>query len=97
MSQNLPPADTRIFLFHNPDASNDPGGATDRVNEWLGKDRSGGSYANLRVRDVTTTPDGHGGVYFTVVCTLGHVPDKSDPVTAPSAAFNPAASGAPEI
>lgn len=75
MSQNLPPADTRIFLFHSPDASADPGGATDRINEWLGKDRSGGAYANLRVRDVITVPDGGRGVYFTVVCTLGQVPD----------------------
>ena len=97
MSQNLPPADTRIFLFHSAEASADPGGATDRVNEWMGKDRSGGSYANLRVRDITTSPDGHGGVYFTVVCTLGHVRDASDPVTSPSAAFDPAASGSPQI
>ena len=79
MSQNLPPADTRIFLFHSPEASQDPGGATDRVNEWLGKDRSGGSYAGLRVRDVQTAPDGHGGVYFTVVCTLGQVRDDTAP------------------
>ena len=97
MSQNLPPADTRIFLFHSADASNDPGGATDRVNEWLGKDRSGGSYAGLRVREISTSPDGHGGVYFTVVCTLGQIRDDNDSVTAASSAFDPAASGAPQI
>ena len=90
MSHNLPPADTRVFLFHSADATADPGGATDRVNEWLGKDRSGGSYAGLRVRDITTTPDGHGGVYFTVVCTLGHAREEA-------ATFNPAASAAPEL
>ena len=43
----------------------------DAVNSWLGKDRSGSPYSNLRVRDVSVTPDGQGGVYTTVVCTLG--------------------------
>ena len=64
-------ADTRVFLFHSPDASEDPGGAMDKVNTWLGKDRSGGPYANLRVRNISVTADGRGGVYTVVVCSLG--------------------------
>jgi hypothetical protein len=75
MSLNLPPADTRVFLFHAPQAAADPGSATDRLNEWLGKDRSGGAYKHLRVRDISVTPDHQGGVYFAVTCTLGHVPE----------------------
>jgi hypothetical protein len=71
MSFDLSPADTRVFLFHTPNAAQDAGGALEAVNSWLGKDRSGSPYANLRVRDVTVTPDGQGGVYTTVVCTLG--------------------------
>ncbi len=71
MSFDLPPADTRVFLFHSPDAARDASGALDAVNSWLGKDRSGSPYANIRVRNVTVTPDGQGGVYTTVVCTLG--------------------------
>jgi hypothetical protein len=71
MSFDLSPADTRVFLFHSANAAQDPGGALDAVNSWLGKDRSGSPYANLRVRDVSVTPDGQGGVYTTVVCTLG--------------------------
>ncbi|HEV2529626.1 MAG TPA: hypothetical protein VGT61_14355 [Thermomicrobiales bacterium] len=92
MSQNLPPADTRIFLFHSADAASDPGGATDRVNEWLGKDRSAGTYSGLRVREITTSPDGHGGVYFTVVCTLGHVREDG-----PAARTEPTLGAAPQI
>ena len=68
---DLHAADTRVFLFHSADAKNDPGGAMDAVNQWLTKDRSGGPYANLRVRDITVTTDGAGGVYTTVVCSLG--------------------------
>lgn len=68
---DLPPADTRVFLFHSEDAATDPGGAMDAVNTWLAKDRSATPYANLRVRDITVTPDGQGGVYTTIVCTLG--------------------------
>jgi hypothetical protein len=68
---DLPPADTRVFLFHSPDAAGDPGTAMESVNSWLGKDRSGTPYANLRIRDVSVAPDGRGGVYTTVVCTLG--------------------------
>ena len=71
MAFDLSPADTRVFLFHSANASHDAGGALDAVNTWLGKDRSGSPYSNLRVRDVTVTPDGSGGVYTTVVCTLG--------------------------
>jgi len=73
MAFELSPADTRVFLFHSPDASEDPGAALDSVNTWLGRDRSGGQYANLKVRDITVTPDGRGGIYTTVVCTLGKV------------------------
>lgn len=69
----LVPADTRVFLFHSPSAGQDTSGAMDAVNSWLSKDRSAGPYANLRVRDITVTPDGAGGVYTIVVCTLGRV------------------------
>ncbi len=71
MAFDLSPADTRVFLFHAVDAADDASAAMDAVNTWLGKDRSGTAYANLRVRDITVTPDGRGGVYATVVCTLG--------------------------
>jgi hypothetical protein len=71
MAFDLPPSDTRVFLFHSADAARDASGALDAVNSWLGKDRSGSPYANLRVRDITVTPDGQGGVYTMVVCTLG--------------------------
>lgn len=71
MSFELSPADTRVFLFHSSNAAQDANGAMDAVNTWLGKDRSGTPYANLKVRDVSVTPDGHGGVFTTVVCTLG--------------------------
>lgn len=63
--------DTRVFLFHSADASGDPGGAMDAVNQWLGKDRATTPYANLRVKDVTVTSDGKGGVFTLVVCSLG--------------------------
>jgi hypothetical protein len=68
---DLIPSDTRVFLFHSPTASRDTSGAMDDVNQWLSKDRSTGQYANLRVRDITITPDGAGGVYTVVICTLG--------------------------
>lgn len=68
---DLVPADTRVFLFHSPNAAHDTSGAMDDVNQWLSKDRSQGAYANLSVRDITVTPDGSGGVYTIVVCTLG--------------------------
>ncbi|MFT4038175.1 MAG: hypothetical protein QM692_08365 [Thermomicrobiales bacterium] len=71
----LVPSDTRVFLFHSGSASRDTSGAMDDVNQWLSKDRSAGQYANLRVRDITVTPDGAGGVYTVVVCTLGRVAD----------------------
>lgn len=71
MAFDLSPADTRVFLFHSADSARVAGGAMDAVNSWLGKDRSGSPYSNLRVRDVSVTPDGQGGVYTTVVCTLG--------------------------
>ncbi len=63
--------DTRVFLFHSADARRDPGGAMDAVNQWLTKDRSAGQYADLRVRDISVTADGQGGIYTTVVCSLG--------------------------
>jgi len=71
MSLDLSPSDTRVFLFHSPGAARDASGAMDSVNTWLGKDRSGSPYANLRVREVSVQPDGDGGVYTMVVCTLG--------------------------
>ncbi|MFL5759624.1 MAG: hypothetical protein ACJ789_07795 [Thermomicrobiales bacterium] len=69
----LPTGDTRIFLFHSPGAASDPGAAMDKVNAWLGKDRSTTQYANLRVRDITVTADGQGGVFTTIVCSLGRM------------------------
>ncbi|HEU0164390.1 MAG TPA: hypothetical protein VFQ54_05045 [Thermomicrobiales bacterium] len=71
MAFDLSPADTSVLLFHSVDAAEDAGAAMDAVNTWLGRDRSGGAYANLRIRDVTVTPDGRGGVFTTIVCTLG--------------------------
>lgn len=70
---DLNPADTRVFLFHSSSAANDPSAAMDNVNAWLGKDRSASAYSNLKVRDIRVTPDGTGGVYVSVVCTLGRV------------------------
>jgi hypothetical protein len=70
---DLPAGDTRVFLFHSPDAGGDPGGAMEKVNQWLGKDRAGTPYANLRVRDISITSDGSGGVYTVVICSLGRV------------------------
>ncbi|MGC4107977.1 MAG: hypothetical protein QM753_16765 [Thermomicrobiales bacterium] len=84
MAFELNPADTRVFLFHSPEASDDPGAAFDAVNTWLGRDRSAGAYANLRVRDITVTPDGRGGIFTTVICTLGKVA-----APAPAAASTP--------
>ena len=72
---DLAAADTRVFLFHAPDASSDPGGAMDKVNAWLGKDRSDSQYPNLRIKNVTLTPDGKGGVFTVVVCSLGKFGD----------------------
>jgi hypothetical protein len=68
---DLPAADTRVFLFHGADAVSDPGGAMDKVNAWLGKDRTGTQYPNLRVRDISVTSDGQGGVFTVVVVSLG--------------------------
>jgi len=73
MSLDLSPSDTRVFLFHSPEAAQDASGAMDAVNSWLGKDRSGSPYHNLRVRQVAVAPDGQGGIYTTVVCTLGRI------------------------
>lgn len=95
MSFNLPPADTRVFLFHAPHAAADPGSATDRLNEWLGKDRSGGPYKNLRVRDITVSPDHQGGVYFAVTCTLGQTPETV--VETATETFEAKVDGIPEI
>ncbi|MBA2596736.1 MAG: hypothetical protein M3Q50_01400 [Chloroflexota bacterium] len=72
---DLVPADTRVFLFHSPNAAHDTSGAMDPVNQWLSKDRAQSPYANLSVRDITLTPDGSGGVYTIVVCTLGRAND----------------------
>jgi hypothetical protein len=72
---DLVPADTRVFLFHSPSAARDTSAAMDDVNQWLSKDRSQGPYANLRVSTISVTPDGSGGVYTVVVCSLGRVSD----------------------
>ena len=45
---DLVPADTRVFLFHSPNAARDTSAAMDDVNQWLSKDRSQNPYANLR-------------------------------------------------
>jgi hypothetical protein len=70
---DLNPADTRVFLFHSANAAADPSAAMDNVNAWLGKDRSTSAYSNLKVRAINVTPDGSGGVYISVICTLGRV------------------------
>jgi hypothetical protein len=75
----LIPADTRVFLFHSPNASLDAGGAMDTVNQWLSKDRAQSPYANLRVRDISLTPDGSGGVYTVVICSLGRTAEAPPP------------------
>jgi hypothetical protein len=69
----LNPADTRVFLFHSANAAADPSAAMDNVNAWLGKDRTTSAYSNLKVRTINVTPDGSGGVYISVICTLGRV------------------------
>ena len=79
---DLRPDDTRVVLFHAPNAAANPGAATDGVNAWLSKDRSTSTYPNLRVREITVTPDGRGGLYVTVVCSLGEAasaPSESAP------------------
>lgn len=76
---DLPAADTRVFLFHSPNARNEPGGAMDAVNQWLSKDRSTTPYANLSVRDITVASDGEGGIFTTLVCSLGR---STPPITA---------------
>jgi hypothetical protein len=78
---DLPAGDTRVFLFHSPDAAADPGGAMDKVNAWLGKDRSESQYKNLRVRSVSVTADGSGGVYTIVVCSLGRMSATAAPAS----------------
>jgi hypothetical protein len=70
---DLTAGDTRVFLFHSPGASADPGAAMDKVNNWLGKDRSSTPYSNLKVRDITVTADGQGGIFTVVVCSLGRL------------------------
>src|SRR3954463_14823249 len=72
-TMDLVPADTRVFLFHSPSAARDTSAAMDDVNQWLSKDRSQKPYANLRVSDISVTPDGSGGVYTVVVCSLGRI------------------------
>lgn len=79
--------DTRVFLFHSADASADPGGAMEKVNAWLSKDRAGSPYANLRVQDITITADGAGGVYTTIVCSLGRMATAPAPPAASASSF----------
>jgi hypothetical protein len=83
---DLPAADTRVFLFHSPNASTDPGGAMDAVNQWLAKDRSGGAYANLRVKNIAIADDGKGGIYVTVVCSLGRMTAAAESAAAAASA-----------
>ncbi len=68
---DLVASDTRVFLFHSAGASADAGGAMDKVNAWLAKDRSESQYPNLKIKDITLTADGSGGVFTLVVCSLG--------------------------
>lgn len=68
---DLVASDTRVFLFHSPGASTDAGGAMDKVNAWLAKDRSESQYPNLRIKDISVVADGSGGVFTLVVCSLG--------------------------
>ena len=68
---DLSASDTRVFLFHGADAVSDPGAAMDKVNAWLGKDRSTSSYPNLKIRDIQVTSDGQGGVLTVITCSLG--------------------------
>jgi hypothetical protein len=75
---DLPAGDTRVFLFHGADAVSDPGGAMDKVNNWLGKDRATSQYPNLRIRDIQITSDGHGGVFTVVIVSLGAKAASSD-------------------
>ena len=72
---DLVAGDTRVFLFHSPNAAADAGAAMDKVNAWLGKDRSTSPYANLRVKDISISSDGQGGVYTIIVCSLGQKTD----------------------
>ena len=83
---DLMAGDTRVFLFHSADASADPGGAMEKVNAWLSKDRAGSPYANLRVQDISITTDGKGGVYTTIVCSLGRASSASSPSVGSDAA-----------
>ncbi len=77
---DLAAGDTRVFLFHSANAADDPGGAMDKVNTWLGKDRSATPYANLRVRNISVSADGRGGIYTTVVCSLGRGSVQAQPL-----------------
>lgn len=76
---DLVAGDTRVFLFHSPGASQDAGAAMDKVNAWLGKDRSTSAYPNLRVKDISIASDGQGGVYTIIVCDLGQKAASSNP------------------
>ena len=71
-------ADTRVFLFHSADASEDAGGAMDKVNTWLGKDRTDSPYPNLKVKDISLVPDGRSGVYTVVICSLGRPAEREE-------------------
>jgi hypothetical protein len=56
------------------------------VNTWLGKDRSTTQYANLKIRDISVSSDGHGGVFTTVICSLGRA---QQPASTPSESTAP--------
>jgi hypothetical protein len=74
----MSPADTRVFLFHSPNAAADASSAMDKVNAWLGKDRRNSAYPNLKIVDISVTSDGAGGVYTLVVCNLGASQPRED-------------------
>ncbi|MBD0324141.1 MAG: hypothetical protein ICV72_12255 [Aldersonia sp.] len=90
---DLMAGDTRVFLFHSADASADPGGAMEKVNAWLSKDRAGSPYANLRVQDISITTDGKGGVYTTIVCSLGRASAAPSPSTGTGTGTDAASGG----
>ena len=68
---DLVAADTRVFLFHSANATADAGGAMDKVNAWLGKDRTDSPYPDLKIKNISVSPDGEGGVFTVIVCSLG--------------------------
>ncbi len=94
---DLQAADTRVFLFYSSDSKSDPGSAMDAVNQWLSKDRSAGPYANLRVQDISVSADGSGGIYTTIVCSLGRAQSGNGTVTSEPAATTTTTAAEPTL